>query len=149
LLLPGGSDELQPRRFLLSLPGMKEAMTQSAADTSFLCTLPGAGKGIAYHVTVTFTDAEHPGSVRFTSFVGDGRRSFSVRAMPSELSGVVECSSERLCRVAIGQAIRDHLYAKETEGDFVLDGQAEPWRGELKPVGSRSVSRVRHVQFLV
>ncbi|CAG9178041.1 hypothetical protein CURE108131_05130 [Cupriavidus respiraculi] len=111
-------------------------MTQRCVDSSFLCTLPGAGKGIAYHVTVGFIDADHPRTVRFTSFVGDGRRSFSVRANEADLPSVAAMGVEPLCRVAIGQVIRDNLYAKATQGDFELDVRAELWQGELRPVGA-------------
>jgi hypothetical protein len=111
-------------------------MTNIAAPTSFLCTLPGPGKGIAYHVAVSFADAAQPTGVRFTSFVGEGRRSFGVLTEAASLRGAVASSSEALCRLAIGQAVRDHLYEKTREGDTALDPDAEPWQGELRPVGA-------------
>jgi hypothetical protein len=111
-------------------------MNNVAASSSFLCTLPGQGKDIAYHVAVSFLDASHPAGVLFTSFVGDGRRSFGVLTDAGSLQGAIASSSEALCRLAIGQAVRDHLYDKAREGDYVLDPDAEPWQGELKPVGA-------------
>lgn len=111
-------------------------MNNLAAPSSFLCTLPGAGKGIAYHVAVSFVDAGHPTGVQFTSFVGDGRRSFRVLTEAASLQGAIASSSEALCRLAIGQAIRDHLYEKSREGDSVLDPDTVPWEGELRPVGA-------------
>ena len=111
-------------------------MNSFAASSSFLCTLPGAGKGIAYHVAVSFVDAGLPTGVRFTSFVGDGRRSFGVLTEAASLQGAIASSCEALCRLAIGQAIRDHLYEKSREGDAVLDPYAVPWEGELRPVGA-------------
>jgi len=118
-------------------------MNTVAATSSFLCTLPGSGKGIAYHVAVSF-DANQPTGVRFTSFVGDGRRSFAVMAEAGALEGVNLASNEVLCRMAIAQAIRDQLYEKTREGDYVLDLNAVPWDGELKPVGAGAApSRAR------
>jgi hypothetical protein len=111
-------------------------MYSVAASSSFLCTLPGAGKGIAYHIAVSFVDAGHPSGVRFTSFVGDGRRSFGLLTEAASLHGAIASGGEALCRLAIGQAVRDHLYEKTTEGDFILDLDAEPWDGELRPVGA-------------
>lgn len=105
-------------------------------NTSFLCTLPGAGKGITYHVAVSFVDVGRPMGVRFTSFVGDGRRSFGVLTEAASLPDEIASSSETLCRLAIGQAIRDHLYEKSREGDYLLDPDALPWDGELRPVGA-------------
>ncbi len=111
-------------------------MNNVAAPSSFLCTLPGVDKGIAYHVAVSFIDAGLPTGVRFTSFVGDGRRSFGVLTEGALLQGGLASNSEALCRLAIGQAIRDHLYEKTREGDAVLDPDAVPWEGELRPVGA-------------
>ena len=111
-------------------------MTNTAAPSSFLCTLPGQGKGIAYHVAVSFADAAQPTGVRLTSFVGDGRRSFGVVTGAGSLQGEIAANSEALCRLAIGQAVRDHLYEKTKEGDTALDLDAEPWDGELRPVGA-------------
>jgi hypothetical protein len=107
-----------------------------AAPFSFLCTLPASGAGIAYHVAVSFADADHPTGVRFTSFVGAGRRAFGILTDEASLEGGIASSGEALCRLAIGQAIRDHLYEKAKEGDAVLDPNATPWDGELKPVGT-------------
>ncbi|MDF3836124.1 hypothetical protein P3W85_24690 [Cupriavidus basilensis] len=122
-------------------------MNKVAAPSNFLCTLPGQGKGIAYHVAVSFLDSSHPSGVRFTSFVGDGRRSFGVQAGAVVLTGEFADSCEALCRLAIGQAIRDHLYDKAGEGDFVLDLGAVPWEGELRPVGSRVGASMPRMRF--
>ncbi len=111
-------------------------MNNIAVTSSFLCTLPGAGKGIAYHVAVSFVDADHPTGVRFTSFVGNGRRSFWVLTTTASLQGALASNCEALCRVAIGQAIREHLYENSREGDHVLDQDAAPWEGELRAVGA-------------
>ncbi len=124
---------------MLDQPGNK--MIYTSDKTSFLCTLPGAARGIAYSITVGFIDPGHPNCVQFTSFVGEGRRSFRVLASESDVSSVAECSIESLCRMAIGQVIRDGLYAKTVEGDHVLDMGAQPWEGELRPAGSRSAPR--------
>ena len=110
-------------------------MSSIAAASSFLCTLPGAGKGIAYHLAVSFLEAGHPTAVRFTSFVGEGRRSFEVLITGDSLQEALASNCEALCRVAIGQAIRDHLYEKTKEGEHQLDRDAVPWDGELRPVG--------------
>lgn len=111
-------------------------MSSGGASSSFLCTLPGVDKGIAYHVAVTFVDMAHPTGVTFTSFVGEGRRSFEILTEAASLQGVIVSSCEALCRLAIGQAIRDHLYEKTREGDHVLDPDAPSWEGELRPVGT-------------
>ncbi|QOK90725.1 hypothetical protein HF908_04000 [Ralstonia pseudosolanacearum] len=116
-------------------------MIHTSDKTSFLCTLPGAARGLAYSITVGFIDPEHPNCVHFTSFVGEGRRSFRVLASESDVPSAATCSIEILCRMAIGQVIRDSLYAKTVEGDHVLDMRAQPWEGELRPAGSRSASR--------
>ncbi|MGO4327382.1 hypothetical protein AB4Z48_04540 [Cupriavidus sp. 2TAF22] len=123
-------------------------MNKVALPSNFLCTLPGQGKGIAYHVAVSFVDASRPNGVRFTSFVGEGRRSFGVQASEeTALAGTVADNSEALCRLAIGQVIRDNLYDKAGEGDYVLDLQAQPWEGELRPVGSRVAAGVPRMRF--
>ncbi|WP_454720242.1 MULTISPECIES: hypothetical protein [Cupriavidus] len=125
-------------------------MSKLAAPSNFLCTLPGQGKGIAYHVAVSFADASRPNGVRFTSFVGEGRRSFGVQASEdTALARELADSSEALCRLAIGQAIRDNLYDKGGEGDYVLDPHAQPWDGELRPVGSRAAAGVPRMRFPV
>jgi len=116
-------------------------MQSAAAPSSFLCTLPANGGGLAYHVTVSFRDDRHPASVRFTSFVGEGRRSFAVLTGDGDLQGAIAQSSEALCRVAIGQVVRDHLYDKASQGDSVLDPEASPWEGELKPVGTGNIAK--------
>ncbi|QYY29534.1 MULTISPECIES: hypothetical protein [Cupriavidus] len=116
-------------------------MSSVDASSSFLCTLPGVDKGIAYHVAVLFVDAAHPKGVRFTSFVGGGRRSFEVLTEVASLQGAIASSCEGLCRLAIGQAIRDHLYEKTREGDYLLDPDAAPWEGELRPVGVGATPR--------
>ncbi len=115
-------------------------MNNVAVSSSFLCTLPGEGKGIAYHVAISFAEEGLPTGVRFTSFVGDGRRSFGVLTEAASLQAAVAASAEALCRVAIGQAIRDHLYEKTREGDYVLDPNAVPWEGDLRPVGGAGVA---------
>lgn len=107
-----------------------------AAPFSFLCKLPNAGGSLAYHVAVSFADAAHPTGIRFTSFVGAGRRSFGILTNEASFERGMASSSEALCRLAIGQAIRDHLYEKAQEGDAILDPDAVPWDGELKPVGT-------------
>ncbi|AMP40307.1 MULTISPECIES: hypothetical protein [Ralstonia solanacearum species complex] len=117
-------------------------MIHTSNKTSFLCTLPGAARDIVYSITVGFVDPEHPNCVQFTSFVGEGRRSFRVLASESDLPSAALCSVETFCRLAIGQAIRDSLYAKTAEGDHVLDMCAQPWQGELRPVGSRNEQRL-------
>lgn len=118
-------------------------MNKVAESSSFLCTLPGAGKGIAYHVATSFATVGHPTGVRFASFVGDGRRSFGVMVAADLSPDAIPQSSETLCRLAIGQAIRDHLYEKTREGDSVLDLDAELWDGELRPVGGGVPGRSR------
>ncbi|WER48722.1 hypothetical protein CupriaWKF_28600 [Cupriavidus sp. WKF15] len=118
-------------------------MNNVAVSSSFLCTLPGAGKGIAYHVAACFASAGHPTGVRFASFVGDGRRSFGVMVAADSSPDAIPQNCETLCRLAIGQAIRDHLYEKTREGESVLDLQAVPWEGELRPVGGGAPGRAR------
>ncbi|MFC0130673.1 hypothetical protein [Ralstonia solanacearum] len=113
-------------------------MMHTSCKTSFLCTLPGTSRGMAYSITVGFIDPEHPNCVQFTSFVGEGRRSFRVLASESDVPSTAACGVETFCRLAIGQVIRDSLYAKTVEGDHVLDMCAQPWEGELRPTGSRS-----------
>ena len=117
-------------------------MIHTSDKMSFLCTLPGAEKGMAYSITVGFIDAEHPNCVQFTSFVGEGRRSFRVSTSESDVPSAATCSIEILCRMAIGQVIRDSLFAKTVEGDHVLDMRVQPWEGELRPAGSRSALRL-------
>lgn len=116
-------------------------MNNVAMSSSFLCTLPGAGKGIAYHVAASFAAAGQPTGVRFASFVGDCRRSFGVMVGADSPPDAIPQNSEALCRLAIGQAIRDHLYEKTREGDSVLDLNALPWQGELKVVGGGPAPR--------
>lgn len=116
-------------------------MIHTSNKTSFLCTLPGAARGIAYSITVGFIDPEHPNCVQFTSFVGEGRRSFRVLASGSDVPSAATRSVETFCRLAIGQVLRDGLYAKTVEGDHILDMCAQPWEGELRPAGSRSAQR--------
>ncbi|WP_316663599.1 hypothetical protein [Ralstonia psammae] len=113
-------------------------MTHASDKTSFLCTLPGAAKGMAYSITVGFICDGQPNCVQFTSFVGEGRRSFRVLASPSDLPSAAAGSVETFCRLAIGQVIRDSLYAKTAEGDHTLDMRARPWEGDLRPAGSRT-----------
>ncbi|CAJ0813693.1 hypothetical protein LMG18101_02000 [Ralstonia flaminis] len=112
-------------------------MTHTSDKTSFLCTLPGAAKGMAYSITVGFIETGHPNCVQFTSFVGEGRRSFRVLASASDMPFAATRSVESFCRLAIGQVIRDSLYAKTVEGDHILDMCAQPWEGELRIAGSR------------
>lgn len=116
-------------------------MNPTSNTTSFLCTLPGATKGMAYSITVGFVDPEHPNCVQFTSFVGEGRRSFRVLASASDVRSSSARSVETLCRLAIGQVIRDGLYAKTVAGDHILDMCAQPWEGELKLAGVGSTQR--------
>lgn len=124
-------------------------MTVASDNTSFLCTLPGAAKGMAYSITVGFICDGQPNCVQFTSFVGDGRRSFRVVANTSELASVATGSVEALCRLAIGQVIRDSLHEKTAQGDHALDMGVQPWLGDLRPAGSRGVQRPLRPHLLV
>ncbi|MEE2976604.1 MAG: hypothetical protein VYB88_03945 [Pseudomonadota bacterium] len=124
-------------------------MTSASDNTSFLCTLPGAAKGMAYSVTVGFVCDGQPNCVQFTSFVGDGRRSFRVLAQASDLASAAAGSVEALCRLAIGQVMRDSLYAKTEQGDHTLDMRVQPWDGDLRPAGSRGVQRPLRPHLLV
>ncbi|URF07853.1 hypothetical protein [Cupriavidus campinensis] len=108
---------------------------------SFLCTLDAEVERLAYHVAVSFRDGNHPAGVQFTSFVGTGRRSFSVRSPDSDLQPATGETCEQLCRIAIGQVLRDQLYNKTVDGDHVLDLEVLPWDGELKPVGAGNIAR--------
>ncbi|WP_124381399.1 hypothetical protein [Ralstonia sp. SET104] len=114
-------------------------MTHASDKTSFLCTLPGAAKSMAYSITVGFIRDGQPNCVQFTSFVGEGRRSFRVLASAPDLASAAMGSVETLCRLAIGQVIRDSLHAKTAQGDHTLDMRVQPWQGDLKPAGSRGV----------
>lgn len=116
-------------------------MTPASDKTSFLCTLPGEAKGMAYSITVGFIRDGQPNCVQFTSFVGEGRRSFRVLASASDAPYAATRSAETLCRLAIGQVIRDSLHAKTAQGDHTLDTRAQPWDGDLRPTGSRSAQR--------
>lgn len=111
-------------------------MHNATSPSSFLCTLFADGKGLAYHVSVSFRDSTHAGGIQFTSFFGTGRRSFTVRSTDSNLPSATDQTSEVLCRIAIGQVVRDHLYEKATEGEHLLDPDALPLEGELRPVGT-------------
>ena len=124
-------------------------MTHVSDKTSFLCTLPGAAKGMAYSITVGFICDGQPNCVQFTSFVGEGRRSFRVLAQTSDLPSAATGSVETFCRLAIGQVIRDSLYAKTAQGDHTLDMCAQPWQGDLRPAGSRSGQRPQRPHPLV
>ncbi|KAA0178729.1 hypothetical protein KZ686_05820 [Cupriavidus cauae] len=112
---------------------------------SYLCTLPWAGTSLAYHVSVNFAGSGECDCVRFTSFVGVGRRSFTIRADADAdtvaARGTLTRDGEALCRLAIGQALRDALHDKTLAGDHLLDALAAPWQGELRPVRSRDASR--------
>ncbi|MCG5262577.1 hypothetical protein EM868_15545 [Cupriavidus gilardii] len=108
---------------------------------SYLCTLPWAGSSLAYHVSVNFAGSGECDCVRFTSFVGVGRRSFSIRADAAADLRALTRDGEALCRMAIGQALRDALHDKTVVGDHLLDVLAAPWQGELRPVRSRDASR--------
>ncbi|WP_422649298.1 DUF1488 domain-containing protein [Cupriavidus sp. H18C1] len=108
---------------------------------SYLCTLPWAGTSLAYHVSVNFAGSGECDCVRFTSFVGVGRRSFTIRADADTELGTLTRDGEALCRLAIGQALRDALHDKTLAGDHLLDALAAPWQGELRPVRSRDASR--------
>ncbi|PLQ00334.1 hypothetical protein [Cupriavidus pauculus] len=110
-------------------------MHSASSPSSFLCTLVADGKGLAYHVSVSYRDTTHGAGIQFTSFVGAGRRSFTVRSVEGNLQSAINQTSELLCRIAIGQVVRDHLYDKAAEGDHLLDADALPWDGELRPVG--------------
>ncbi|ODV41723.1 hypothetical protein AWV79_33380 [Cupriavidus sp. UYMMa02A] len=113
----------------------------ATSPSSFLCTLIADGKGLAYHVSVSFRDTNHPAAVQFTSFVGTGRRSFLVRIADGNLTSLGDQSSEALCRIAIGQVVRDAIYDKAIEGDHLIDLGALPWDGELRPVGTGNTAR--------
>ena len=113
-------------------------MTHASDKTSFLCTLPGAAKSMAYSITVGFIRDGQPNCVQFTSFVGEGRRSFRVLASAPDLASAAMASVETLCRLAIGHVLRDSLHAKTAQGDHTLDMRVQPWEGELRPAGSRS-----------
>ncbi|MBO4119417.1 hypothetical protein J5T34_01540 [Cupriavidus gilardii] len=108
---------------------------------SYLCTLPWAGSSLAYHVSVNFAGSGDCDCVRFTSFVGVGRRSFAIRADAAADLRALTRDGEALCRMAIGQALRDALHDKTVVGDHLLDVLAAPWQGELRPVRSRDASR--------
>ncbi|UXC35591.1 hypothetical protein K6V71_19520 [Cupriavidus gilardii] len=108
---------------------------------SYLCTLPWAGTSLAYHVSVNFAGSGECDCVRFTSFVGVGRRSFTIRAGAGADVHTLTRDGEALCRMAIGQALRDALHDKTLAGDHLLDALAAPWQGELRPVRSRDASR--------
>ncbi|WP_296223539.1 hypothetical protein [Ralstonia sp. UBA689] len=116
-------------------------MTQASNKTSFLCTLPGVAEGMPYSITVGFICDGQPNCVQFTSFVGEGRRSFRVLASASDMQSASTRSVENFCRLAIGQVIRDSLYAKTLAGDHILDICAQPWEGELRLAGSRGSKR--------
>jgi hypothetical protein len=116
-------------------PGNK--MTHASGKTSFLCTLPGAAKSMAYSITVGFIRDGEPNCVQFTSFVGEGRRSFRLLASAPDLAAAARGSIEALCRLAIGQVIRDSLHAKTAQGDHTLDMRVQPWEGDLRPAGAR------------
>lgn len=120
----------------------EDRMSDGSDRTSFLCTLPGAEKGLAYSITVGFCNDGRPNCVQFTSFVGEGRRSFRVLASASDVSSAATPNVETFCRLAVGQVIRDSLYARTVEGDHVLDMCAQPWEGELRLAGSRSAHRL-------
>lgn len=117
-------------------------MIGATPPSSFLCTLAADGKDLAYHVAVSFRDGSHPVAVQFTSFVGTGRRSFAVRSAEGGAPSAIDQTGEELCRIAIGQVVRDHLYDKAADGDHVLDPAASPWQGELKPVGAGNSARL-------
>lgn len=116
-------------------------MHSATSPSSFLCTLIADGKGLAYHVSVSVRDSSHAAGIQFTSFVGTGRRSFTVRGVATDLQSAVDQPAEVLCRIAIGQVVRDHLYDRATEGEHVLDPEALPWEGELRPVGTSSTAK--------
>ena len=123
-------------------------MNHANDKTSFLCTLPGAAKGMAYSITVGFIHDGQPNCVQFTSFVGEGRRSFRVLASAPDLASAATGGIETLCRVAIGQVIRDSLHAKTAQGDHTLDMRAQPWEGDLRPAGSRGAQKPLRPQLL-
>ncbi|MGO4307392.1 hypothetical protein [Cupriavidus sp. RAF12] len=110
-------------------------MEASRSSPTFICDLPGPSGNIAYHLAVLLDDTR-PTKVIFTSFVGAGRRSFEVQA--SDVTLPLEPGAgnyEAICRIAIGQVIRDNLHDKLGVGNFVLDPSSERWTGELKAVG--------------
>ncbi|WP_083384286.1 MULTISPECIES: hypothetical protein [Cupriavidus] len=111
-------------------------MHSASSPSSFLCTLIADGKGLAYHVSVSYRDSTHAEGIQFTSFVGAGRRSFTVRGANSNQQPAIDQTSEVLCRIAIGQVMRDRLFDKANEGEHLLDPEALPWEGELRPVGT-------------
>lgn len=119
-------------------------MDLRSGSSGFLCKLAPEDSGTAYHVAVSFMDAEHPSGVLFTSFVGPGRRSFSVLVPGDSPTELLAASSEALCRRAIGHVVRDRLYDKTRDGDHVLDFGAVPWGGELKQVGTGTRTVKQH-----
>ncbi len=124
-------------------------MTHASDKTSFLCTLPGGAKGVAYSITVGFCTDGYPNCVQFTSFVGEGRRSFRLLAGTPDVPPTATRSVEAFCRLAIGQVVRESLHAKTAQGDHTLDMRAQPWEGDLKPAGSRSAQRPLRPHLLV
>ncbi|KAB0471211.1 hypothetical protein F7R11_00975 [Ralstonia insidiosa] len=124
-------------------------MTHASDKTSFLCTLPGGAKGVTYSITVGFCTDGHPNCVQFTSFVGEGRRSFRLLASTPDVPPTVAHSVEAFCRLAIGQVVRESLHAKTAQGDHTLDMHAQPWEGDLRPAGSRSAQRPLRPHSLV
>ncbi len=119
----------------------EDRMSYVSDNTSFLCTLPGAEKGMAYSITVGFCNDGRPNCAQFTSFVGEGRRSFRVLASASDVPSAATHNVETFCRLAVGQVLRDSLYAKTAQGDHTLDTRVQAWEGDLRPAGSRSVQR--------
>lgn len=124
--------------------GKDSAKPFTAAATGFICTFPVSQGGITYHIVVGFHDADQcrPADIRFTSFVGAGRRAFTVRADEDQLRDAVFDSPEALCRLAIGQVMRDQLYDRACQGDCVLDWAVLPWGGALTPVGLRNTAPI-------
>lgn len=116
-------------------------MTPATAQSSFLCTLTVDGLGLPYHVAVS----RHPLAIRFTSFIGACRRSFAILGPDEIVADEATLSTEGLCRIAIGQVMRDILYDKAGQGDYVLDLATPAWDGALRVVAMGSNGRaVQH-----
>lgn len=128
-----------------SRAGKDSTAATAAAPFEFLCKLPSEQQGTAYHVVVGFHDASQrqPANIRFTSFVGAGRRSFAVWTVEAPVQDGAFSTPETLIRLAIAQALRDHLYDKAREGDCALDWAVDPWDGPLIPVGLGAGRKVR------
>lgn len=128
---------------------LEDKTTDASDKRSFLCTLPGEKKGMAYSITVGFCNDGRPNCAQFTSFVGEGRRSFRVLASASDALSAATRNVETFCRMAVGQVIRDSLYANTVQGDHTLDARVQAWQGDLRPAGSRGVQRPLRSHLLI